>query len=72
MRRLPVLSLVFLILFLTSSAHAQSTVNTQDTGVLKGVVLDPQGAVVAGASIRAIFNKTAETFNTVSADDGTF
>ena len=72
MRSWAVLSLFFLILCVTSSTHAQSTDSHSDTGVIKGVVLDPQGAVVAGASIRATFNKTAETFTTVSADDGTF
>src|SRR6185503_2063938 len=73
MRSWAVLSLLFLILCVTSSTPAQSTADTQsDTGVIKGVVLDPQGAVLPGASIRATFNKTAETFTAVSADDGTF
>ena len=43
-----------------------------DTGVIRGVVLDPQGAVIPGAEVRATNNQTAQAFTTKSDDTGAF
>jgi hypothetical protein len=41
-------------------------------GRIKGAVMDPQGAVVAGVKITATNAATGVTFNTVSASDGVY
>lgn len=44
----------------------------QATGDLKGTVIDPNGAAVAGATVEAVNDKTAEKRTTTSSDSGTF
>ena len=73
MRSLPVLLIVYLILAFGPSSGAQSLPVLQaDTGVIRGVILDPQGAVVVGASVRGTLNNAGTTFTTKSGDDGSF
>jgi hypothetical protein len=73
MRSLPVLLIAFFILAVSETSSALPLPLAQaDTGVIKGVVLDPQGAVVAGANIRGTLNKTGAAFTTTSGDDGSF
>jgi outer membrane receptor protein involved in Fe transport len=50
----------------TSVAFGQGIV----TGSISGTVLDPQGAVVAGASVRATQVETGREFNTTSSKGG--
>jgi outer membrane receptor protein involved in Fe transport len=50
----------------TGSALGQGIV----TGSISGTVLDPQGAVVAGASVRAIHVETGREFDTTSSKGG--
>ncbi len=73
MRSLPVLLITFFILAVNPTSSARPLPVTQaDTGAIRGVILDPQGAVVAGAGIRATLNRTAAAFTTTSGDDGSF
>jgi hypothetical protein len=73
MRSLPVLLIVFLILAFVPSSRARSLPGPQaETGVIRGVVLDPQGAVVVGANVRGTLNNAGTAFTTTSGDDGSF
>jgi hypothetical protein len=42
------------------------------TGALAGTVTDPNGAVVAGATVVVRNEETGQEFNTQTADNGTF
>ena len=65
MRSLPVLLIAVLILAVSSISSALALPIAQaDTGAIRGVILDPQGAVVVGASIRATLNTTGAAFTT--------
>lgn len=73
MRSLPVLLVAFFVLAASPSSIARPAHLVQaDTGTIRGVVLDPQGAVVGGAVIQATLNKTGAAFTTKSDDDGSF
>ena len=53
---------------LRSSVFAQ----TGSTGSLSGTVLDPKGAVVAGAAVKVVSKATGQEFSSQTTDDGTF
>ncbi len=42
------------------------------TGSLSGTVMDPKGAVVAGASVKIVAKATTQEFNAQTNEDGTF
>src|SRR5215216_4222154 len=45
---------------------------TGSTGSLSGTVVDPKGAVVAGAAVKVVSKATGQEFNSQTTDDGTF
>src|SRR5258707_6765181 len=53
---------------LLSLSHAQ----TAGTGAISGTINDPSGAVVTGATIKAIDQTTGETRTTASSAEGAF
>src|SRR3974390_870485 len=57
---------VVMLLFVAELAFGQGIV----TGSISGTVLDPQGAVVAGAEVRATHTETNRTFSTTSTAGG--
>ena len=64
----PLLStLLLLVLSITSAAFAQTF-----RGSINGSVTDPQGAVIAGATVTAVQTETNVTYNTVSSSAGEF
>src|SRR6185369_12167511 len=65
------IALIVLAASPTSSARALLPLQS-DTGVIRGVVLDSQGAVIASAEIRATNNQTGQAFVTKSDDTGAF
>ena len=73
MRSLPVLLIAFFILAASSASSARPLPFAQaDTGAIRGVIFDPQWAVIVGAGIQATLNKTGAAFTTKSNDDGSF
>jgi hypothetical protein len=42
------------------------------TGSLSGTIVDPKGAVVAGASVKVVSKATGQEFSAQTSDDGTF
>ncbi len=42
------------------------------TGSLSGTIMDPKGAVVAGASVKVVSKATGQEFSAQTSDDGTF
>jgi hypothetical protein len=67
MRKFLMLGLALALALIATSAQAQVT-----TGTVKGVVTDPNGAVVAGAKVTITRKSTAETKETTSSDSGNF
>jgi outer membrane receptor protein involved in Fe transport len=68
----PVVKFVFLLTFIASvcfGAFAQSQANS---GNIEGHVADPNGAVVAGATVTATNEQTGLQKSTTTKDDGTF
>jgi hypothetical protein len=61
------LRFVVVILLVAGFSHAQTF-----RGAINGTVVDPSGAVVAGAEVRAINNGTAVVLTTTSTSDGQF
>ena len=45
---------------------------TGSTGSLTGTIVDPKGAVVAGASVKVVSKATNQEFTTQTSEDGTF
>jgi hypothetical protein len=45
---------------------------TGSTGSLSGTIMDPKGAVVAGASVKVVSKATGQEFSAQTSDDGTF
>ena len=45
---------------------------TGSTGSLSGTVVDPKGAVVAGAAVKIVSKATGQEFNSQTTEDGTF
>src|SRR5687767_14642190 len=45
---------------------------TGSTGSLSGTIMDPKGAVVAGASLKVVSKATNQEFTAQTSDDGTF
>ena len=45
---------------------------TGSTGSLSGTIMDPKGAVVAGASVKVVSKATNQEFTTQTTEDGTF
>jgi hypothetical protein len=73
MRSLPVLLIAFFILATSPTSSARPLPFAQaDTGAIRGVIFDPQGAVIVGAGIEATLNKTGAAFTTKSNDEGSF
>ena len=62
-----IVCIVFLLLTLSSSLSAQTS-----KGFLVGNVVDPGGAVIAGAIVKITNTSTGVTRDTVSGSDGTF
>jgi hypothetical protein len=50
----------------------QKIVNTGEAGIIAGDVLDPQGAVIPGAKVKATSNTTQRVYETASNDEGHF
>src|SRR4029079_15185778 len=44
----------------------------QATGNIKGAVADPNGGLVAGATVEAVYAKTGEKRSTTTSDAGTY
>lgn len=61
----PVISFALGMCFLCATAYA-------DSASISGQVLDPQGAIVAGAKVRLLNSAGSKIAETVSATDGTF
>lgn len=59
---------VLLLLFLTTSIHAQ----TAATATVVGTVTDPSGGVVAGASVMLVEPSTGVTRSTLTNDSGQY
>jgi carboxypeptidase family protein len=73
MKRVLNLLLASLILTTPDFAPAQELPSRQsETGTIRGTVLDPHGAVIPGAEVRATNNRTGEPFLTKSNDEGMF
>lgn len=68
MIRIRVFGVVFAFLLLSLASHAQSAFR----GGLSGVVADPQGAAIPGASVEAKEIATGIVFKTVSSNSGVF
>jgi len=62
----------FSALFVICLGAAQVGMGQVTKGTISGVLLDPQGAVVPGAEIRAVNKDTGETATTVSDNAGLF
>ncbi|MFL6276964.1 MAG: MG2 domain-containing protein [Blastocatellia bacterium] len=50
----------------------QAAVNTGPSGALAGLVVDPQGAVIAGAKVQATDSATMKTYEATTNDEGRF
>src|SRR5579862_4527880 len=61
------LRFVVVILLMAGFSHAQTF-----RGAINGTVVDPSGAVVAGAEVKAINNGTAVTLSSVTTSEGQF
>jgi len=73
MRSLPVLLIAFFLIAASPTSSARPLTFAQaDAGAIRGVIFDPQGAVIVGANIQATLNKTGASFTTTSSDDGSF
>jgi carboxypeptidase family protein len=72
MRSLPILLIVLTILAACSTSSARPLLPQSDSGVIRGVVLDPQGAVIPGAEVHATNTQTGQAFMTKSDDAGAF
>jgi Carboxypeptidase regulatory-like domain len=62
----------FLVLLALSVCAAPVFAQTGSTGSLTGTVVDPKGAVVAGASIKIVAKATGQEFDAQTSEDGTF
>src|SRR5215510_4072784 len=69
-----VLILLFTPILLAAevSARTQSNNGPAELGTIRGTVVDPNGAVIAGADVRATLNQTNRVFTTKTDDNGTF
>src|SRR5437762_1257513 len=73
MRCMPVLLIAFLILCTPATAAVKLLPFCQtETGVIRGSALDPQGAVISGAEVRATNIRTSQAFATKTDDTGAF
>lgn len=72
MNRVLNLLLVSLILAAPGLASVQNPSQQIETGTITGTVLDPNGAVIAEAEVRATNNRTGKPFLTKSNDEGLF
>jgi hypothetical protein len=73
MRSLPVRLFALCCFFVVSTLTARSFPIVQsNAGAIRGVVLDPQGAVVVGAVVTATLHQTGAIFTTKSKEDGSF
>src|SRR3979411_755189 len=61
------LRFAMVILLAAGFSHAQTF-----RGAINGTVVDPSGAVVSGAEVRAINNGTGVTLSTVPTSEGQF
>src|SRR6185369_4015717 len=67
MRKFLMLGLALSLALIAATAQAQVT-----TGTVKGVVTDPNGAVVAGAKVTITRKSTSEAKETTTSDSGNF
>ncbi|HSB09809.1 MAG TPA: carboxypeptidase-like regulatory domain-containing protein [Blastocatellia bacterium] len=73
MRCVLTLLLALVLLAADVSARAQTAPPAQvETGTIRGTVVDPNGAVIAGADIRATLNPAGTGFTAKSDDAGAF
>ncbi|HEU4769641.1 MAG TPA: carboxypeptidase-like regulatory domain-containing protein [Pyrinomonadaceae bacterium] len=62
----------FLLVLLVLGVCAPVIAQTGSTGSLSGTVMDPKGAVVAGASVKVTAKATNQEFTAQTSEDGTF
>jgi hypothetical protein len=73
MKSVLVVPFAFCILAASFTTNAQDLpASRPETGTIRGTVLDPQGAVIAGAEVSATNDKTGHAFTTKSNGDGSF
>ncbi len=62
----------FFVLLALSVCAVPAFAQVGSTGSLAGTVVDPKGAVVAGASVKVANKATGQEFDAQTSDDGTF
>ena len=68
----PVVKFFWLLTFIASASLAGFAQSQANSGNIEGRVVDPNGAVVAGATVTATNQQTAFEKSTTTKDDGTF
>jgi len=68
----PVVKFFFLLTFIASVCLAGFAQSQANSGNIEGRVVDPNGAIVAGATVSATNQQTGLEKSTVTKDDGTF
>ena len=63
---------VLLVLFALGVCVVPAFAQAGSTGSLSGTIVDPKGAVVAGASVKVVSKATGQEFSAQTSDDGTF
>jgi hypothetical protein len=72
MKRVLILLFTPILLAAEVSARTQTNNGPAELGTIRGTVVDPNGAVIAGAEVRATLNQTNRVFTTKTDDNGAF